>query len=671
MSFLAPVLLFGLPLAALPVIIHLIHLHRRRTVPWAAMMFLLMAQKMNRGFSKLRQFLILAARVLAVLALVFVISRPLAGGWLGLTGGAPDTVLVLLDRSASMEQQNLTTGISKRASALTKMSEGIEDMFGSRTKVVLIDSASNAPIEIANVKALTDVPVTSGTDTGADLPAMLQAALDYITANQLGRTDIWIASDLRQADWNATSGRWEALRAAFGKLEAVRFHLLAYPQSSPDNLSVQVENFVRRETAEKAELMFDIRLRRESASAGDQNVTLSFVVNGARSSLAAQIKETELLIQGHTIPIDKSTKKGWGRVELPADSNLSDNIWHLVFDQPVAPLSVIVSDDPETAGPTKAALSVSPEPGRKQEARVLPSSSANEIEWDKTALIVWQSPMPVEGDVLAKQLTQHVQEGRSVLFMPPLAGGGAEQKFMGVSFGAWKPLERKKEQTSDVEWWRATDGLLANARSGQPLPVGELQVSRYCPITGDSTPLARLADGEPLLAQATDGTAGLVAFLGTTPGSSGSSLARDGVVWYAVLQRALAEGAKSLGNAQQREAGAKALAPDVVWKPMEDGVTAVVQSLRAGVLTAGDRSVALNRPLREDVTSILSDDSLKELFNGLQFHRVDDSVDSGRDLANEIWRTFLLLMALAIILEAVLCLPRKQTVKPEQREVMA
>ncbi len=39
MSFLAPILLFGLPLAALPVIIHLIHLYRRRQVKWAAMMW--------------------------------------------------------------------------------------------------------------------------------------------------------------------------------------------------------------------------------------------------------------------------------------------------------------------------------------------------------------------------------------------------------------------------------------------------------------------------------------------------------------------------------------------------------------------------------------------------------------------------------------------------------
>ena len=90
MTFLAPALLFALPLALLPVIIHLIHLYRRRQVKWAAMMFLQMAQRMNKGLSRLRQILILAFRVLAVAAILFVITRPMAGGLLGLTGGVPD-----------------------------------------------------------------------------------------------------------------------------------------------------------------------------------------------------------------------------------------------------------------------------------------------------------------------------------------------------------------------------------------------------------------------------------------------------------------------------------------------------------------------------------------------------------------------------------------------------
>ena len=54
MSFLQPWLLAALPLIALPIIIHLINQRRFQTIPWAAMMFLLAAQRMARGYSRLR-----------------------------------------------------------------------------------------------------------------------------------------------------------------------------------------------------------------------------------------------------------------------------------------------------------------------------------------------------------------------------------------------------------------------------------------------------------------------------------------------------------------------------------------------------------------------------------------------------------------------------------------
>src|ERR1700733_16003300 len=121
MTFLQPAMLMALPVAALPVVIHLIHPYRRRQIKWAAMIFLRAAQRMNKGLSRLRQILILALRVLAVAAIILVVTRPLSGGWLGLTGGAPDTVMILLDRSASMEQLNPVTGQSKRSAGLAQI----------------------------------------------------------------------------------------------------------------------------------------------------------------------------------------------------------------------------------------------------------------------------------------------------------------------------------------------------------------------------------------------------------------------------------------------------------------------------------------------------------------------------------------------------------------------
>src|SRR5271155_1869287 len=104
MTFLQPWVLLGLPLVFLPIIIHLLNRLRHRPKPWAAMRFLLSATRSSTSHAKLRQFLILLCRVLAVAMLVLFLARPLAGGWLGWAlSPAPDAILLLLDHSASME----------------------------------------------------------------------------------------------------------------------------------------------------------------------------------------------------------------------------------------------------------------------------------------------------------------------------------------------------------------------------------------------------------------------------------------------------------------------------------------------------------------------------------------------------------------------------------------
>ena len=674
MSFLQPILLLALPLALLPVIIHLIHMHRRRVVKWAAMMFLLAAQKMNKGLSRLRQILILTARVLAVAAMIFVVTRPLAGGLLGLTGGAPDSVIILLDRSASMEQQNLTTGVSKRLAGLRNLTAAIKDAYGTRSRLVLIDSATLKPEAFEKADGLLDLPQAAATETAADVPALLQAGLDYITANQTGRTDVWVVSDLRQTDWDSAGGRWEALRSGFAALPGVRFQVLGYPESAPANLAINVERVVRRETADRAELLLDIRITRQDVDAQPLPLDLRVVVNGVSSSLKAELKDTQLLLQAQSIPIDKRVKRGWGRVELPADSSPSDNMSHFVFDEPPVLKSVIVSDQPEVAEPLQAALQAAMDPARKYAASILPSARAAEIPWTETGLLIWQAALPKADDVLAQQLVDQVKAGRRVLFLPPETNGGDE--LLGLQWGDWKTGNSGKAATP--EWWRNDAGPLANTRAGTALPVGELEVSRWRSLTGEAVPLARLGENTPLLVRCAADGMNAAYFLTTLPSPGSSSLARDGVVMFALLHRLLNDGALGLGLAQQRVAALNALGSDpAAWKRLdqEEMADAVAErALSAGVYEkpAADGKpgkelmVALNRAASEDSPQVLAKTSVDELFAGLDYRYLEDNLQEGRSVTSEIWRTFLMLMAAAMVLEALLCIPAKrpETVVP-------
>ena len=659
MSFLQPLILFGLPFVALPILIHLINQWRHRTVPWGAMMFLMTAKRMTRGMAKLRQYLIMAMRMLAILGLLFAASRPLASGWLGLAAGHPDTTIIILDRSASMEQQNVQTGESKRSTSIEKLVE-LMDKLGTDTRLVLIENTKNETQEISSAKALLDLPDTAATSTASDIPGMAQTAMDYIVANQTGRTDIWICSDLKRNDWSTDSGRWKALNSSFQKLEGVRFHLLSYETKSTGNLSVWAENVRLRKSNTEQELVMDIKLRRDKVEQPlETKVPLSIVINGARSVIEIDMAQDEYALQGHAITIDDEIKSGWGRIELPRDTNPEDNAFHFVFAEQPARHTVIVSNEATTAKLLRVACSAPVEIGIDHTAEIVTPAQVAEIEWDKTALILWNAPIPTDLD--AKLLENFVAKGRSLIFFPPAETSDAE--IFGSSWQQWQSATT--DSAFPIGSWRDDSDLLSKSR-GLTLPVGDLNIFQSCQLKSDGNVLARLENGDPLLVRASTDDGG-VYFCSTLPQASHSSLARDGVVFYVMLQRALAQGSSTLGQAQQLTAGTSVVKDAVNWKPvnnLSDNQPAFARPFVSGVLEKPDATlVAINRPQEEDTDQISSSESIEKIFSGLDYHHIKDEVGGMTSLANEIWRIFLILMAIALVVEAFLCLPEQKKSK--------
>ena len=394
MSFLQPILLAALPLMALPIIIHLINQRRYQTIRWAAMMFLLAANRMSRGYARIRQWLIMAFRMAAVAALIFAISRPLAGGWLGLAAGSrPDTTIILLDRSPSMQQLGASGGGSKLDTGRRQLARTLETLGSARW--VLIDGASYTPRELETSRALLDSPSAEPISASADLPAMLLAARDYIRANKPGRTEIWICSDLRENDWNADSGRWQTLRDAFLEFsQGVRFHLLAYPRTSPDNMAVRVTEVRRQQTAAGAELLVSLRIAREGDSANRETIPVHFEIDGAGSELTIEMAGPKFELKDHRIPLERTHVRGWGKVSIPADANPADNDDWFVFDDPVPRHAIIVADDPLVARPLQLAAAISPDPAVKCSSELVTPDKLAAVEWEKVALLLWQAPLP-------------------------------------------------------------------------------------------------------------------------------------------------------------------------------------------------------------------------------------------------------------------------------------
>ncbi len=657
MSFLQPFILMALPLIALPVLIHLINQNRHKTIQWAATMFLMQAKRMSRGMARLRYLLILLMRMLAIAGLLFALSRPMSSGWLGLTAGSqPETTIIVLDRSASMSQQGSSTGISKRETALQKLSSLITNT-AQNSQLVLFDSVSQEPLVINSAADLLDLPETEATATTADIPGMLEKVVEYISSNQTGRTDIWVCSDLRQTDWNPSGGRWEAIREQVANREGVRFYLLTYPDVSDENVAVSISGVHRRENANAAELVFDIKLNRTTKSEAPLQIPLNIVINGARSTLNVEMTGSELIRNGHTIAIDQKSKQGWGKVELPKDSNLADNTFNFVYAEPALRKTVIISDDKETADLIRLATSIPAERGLRSESEIIPSTNIAAIPWDEAAMIVWQIPIPT--GTTAKLLEEFVASGRTLFFFPPETPNTNQ-----IFHTAWKDwIQTAVNESNRISRWRTDAGLLGNTLSGSPLPVGEIVANRYCELETDgATSLAQFPKNVPMLTRIISGQ-GAAYFCATLPKGADSNFASNGIVLYIMMQRALARGAASLGAARQFECRLDSELKATNWKPLDEPSNEILVSSRTiqpGLYQTEETLLALNRPVSEDRIATVDKDELQRLLSGLDYTIIDDAAGSTMQLASEVWRIFLIIMICALLLEAVLCIPEKQ-----------
>ncbi len=439
-------------------------------------MFLLDAKRLTRGIARLRYWLIMAMRMLAIAALIVAVARPLASGRLGLTlGGAPDTTIIVLDRSASMQQQDVQTGETKRTSALRKLVDLLQTL-GQSPHVVLIENTENRALPVESPESLLQLPEVTSTDTASDMPAMLQTALDYVVANRSGRTDIWVCSDMQATDWKEEDGRWAGLRDSFAKLEGVRFYLLSYPGAAPRNLAIQVENARVGLAGETPQLVLDVVVSRGAGAGASvdvpiEDVPLEFVINGARSVVHVEMNDVEYRLQGHTVALDGQTRSGWGYVELPADANLHDNRYYFVFGDAPERHTYIVSDEPRVAGPMQLAAASPVDPALSFTAEVLSAGRLNELDWEQASMLLWQAPLPV-GDA-AQRLSQFVESGRPVIFFHQPSP---------VTPSGWESVGGIGKQVPRVNRCRCSRGAEIVACCSIPKAVWRYRSVRYASI---------------------------------------------------------------------------------------------------------------------------------------------------------------------------------------------
>ncbi len=666
MSFLQTWILWGLPLALLPLIIHLVNRMRHRTVQWAAMRFLEKATRSSTRMAKLRQWLILLLRVLAVAALVLAIARPLFGGFFGLQfSGAPGTVVVVLDRSASMNAPAAGGGETCLQRVLRQAGQSAAALGGD-TRLVLVDSVTLKPTQVPSAGMLAELPVAQASDTGANLPAAVGVALDYLADNQAGQAEIWIASDLQTTSWRPEDPAWGSLAArAKAQQTPPRFKLLAAPAGaakdgalSAGTLTTQVAHGSDgRKWAH--ELSFTLR-----GVEGEQTLVLFDGTNRHPVKVSGSGRhrhrfETDALAPG--LALD-------GYIELGADANPANNRAYFCINMPVAPRALVVGDATVRADRILALAAT----GDASAVASPVTFRADQLKG--LGLLVWHAPAPEP--VLRQAIDEFVASG-GVLVLAPVAGGTWGDR---LTFGAEESAkaETKEAGAADAPAWRAAqwergEGPFADADSGLPLALDRLKVVRRVlfAFKGGSTSLALFNDGQPLAARQKSG-AGAVVALATLPDSTWSNLGM-GQIAVPMMRRLLTEGGVRLAACRYLDSGSD---PALVWPAAglsaadfkslkaagSDGLAD--PALHAGVYAAGPRLLCFNRPLDEDDAAVLAPDSAANVLGDVPIRTFEAGVGDAA-ISTEIWRVALVLMLLLLMAEAGFLVPPAQAKKTD------
>lgn len=644
MTFLQPFILWGLPLLLIPVIIHLVNRLRHRPQPWGAMRFLRAANRSAVSQAKLRQFLVLLFRVLAVIALLFFLSRPLAGGWLGWAlSPAPEVVVLVLDRSASMEVRSEGAGKSLREQAIAMWADALRPF--QRSRLVLVDSASEASQELPNAAALSQPAFTGPTDGRADIPQMLQRAYTYLKDSRSGAAEVWIASDLQDSNWAPGDSQWERVMAQFAALpQKVRFRLLTFEPA--ENASVSLVEAVRRSRQEQRSMAVTLDL--EQTLPSERPVQLRWTLGGASSESALSMSGQSLRWRNQ-FPLPSGDQAGWGKIEVGADANLSDNQIFFAFEPERIPHAVVVTASPRAAAPLQfAASDLNRAP--VELARVVTPENFLTTPLSNAAVVVWQSyTLPVG---VVPVLEQFVASGGSLLFLPEAALAGPP--FAGLSFA--DVTTARTNSLFTVAKWNDMEGPLAKTEEGFGVPVASLEVYRRAAISGSAAVLATFTDGAPFLARKALGK-GEVYFCATSADPNWSTFT-DGSVLVPMLQRMLAAGAKRVNSAVMTDPS-ELRGQDVSnWQAVENSA-ASNPKLRAGIYRVDGRFVAVNRPSAENALQRANPDAIRRLFSSVIFQMHQESARGSDRLQGEIWRAFVTLMLLFLLAEGLLILPAR------------
>ena len=200
--FLYPIFLFGLIAASLPLLIHLLNRRKLNRIRFPAVRFILMSQKRISRSYRLRHWILLALRTMAVVLLALLLANPIFQTGAGLfAGGGPVSLVILLDNSLSMTWSGDGIGFKQAKEAARLLITSLGD--GDRATIIPTSISGREPIRLkfekdVLLKELDQIEIAEGT---ANFSTALAKAYE-ILGEPAGQKEIRLITDLGLTGWD-------------------------------------------------------------------------------------------------------------------------------------------------------------------------------------------------------------------------------------------------------------------------------------------------------------------------------------------------------------------------------------------------------------------------------------------------------------------------------------
>jgi hypothetical protein len=480
-SFLYPAFLIGALAAAIPIVLHLLRRDVAPEVPFTAVHLLRRSPFEHTRRRRLRDLILLAARVVALLLLAAAFARP----YVNAAAGGPTLQIVAVDRTYRMS----APGRFERAQAEARSAIAAAGR-GQRVAVIAFDDRATivaAPGGPGEARAAVDAlrPTYGATRFGP----VLERALELSDRDDAG---LVIVSDLQRAGWENET-----------------------PVSIPASLHVEVKNVgadssnlglagLRRDGDS---IRADLRNSGRTAASG----TIRIAVDG-RQAAAAPFAVGAESSADVTVPF-RAPSRGVLSAEIDDPSGFAfDNRRFLLLDATGRPHVLIVADAVSQSGfyLTRALQSAGAENGFEVQTR--PAAAFGAVspgELSQQAAVVLASTRTLDRRG-RENLLNFVRQGGGLLIA---ASGDVDPSAIATAM-SWREFSASEQATPGAVL-AATDLRHPIFRPFGSLAVnlGQVRFTRTWKVRPDGWDVAaRLTDGSPALLERREGSGRVVLF---------------------------------------------------------------------------------------------------------------------------------------------------------------